>query len=140
MPNTDDPNLQLSLQQPTQELNNIAQVIGQLLQLLKEAVREVFSVGHNASGASGTAFTATGHQIITGIQVSSTSAADAVTINWVDSSAGTTHNIVTDGVIGAAYPLYVLGFQIALDVGDTITYSGADSDMDFIITYEEDLL
>lgn len=135
-----DLDTQLSLQQPTQELNNIAQVIGQLLALLKEAARETFSIGHNASGASGTAFTATGHQIITGIQVSSTSAADAVTINWVDSSAGTTHNIITDGVIGAAYPLYVLGFPLALESGDTITYTGGDADMDFIVTWQEDLL
>jgi len=134
------PSIQLSLQQPTQEINNVARVIGQLLQLLKEAARETNSIGHNAAGATGTAFTATGHQIIVGIQVSSTSAADAVTINWVDSSAGTTHNIITDGVIGAAYPLYALGFPIALDTGDTITYSGADADLDFIISWVEDLL
>lgn len=131
---------QLALQQPTQELNNIAQVLGQLLQLFKVAARETYSVGHNAVGATGTAFTATSHQVIIGIQVSSTSAADAVTINWVDSSAGTTHNIITDGIIGAAYPLYALGFPIVLDAGDTITYTGADADCDFIITWVEDLL
>lgn len=139
-PGPTDPAIQLSLQQPTQELNNIVRNLGELLQLFKEAARETLSIGHNAAGASGTAFTAVGHQIVVGIQVSSTSAADAVTINWVDSSAGTTHNIITDGVIGAAYPLYALGFEIALDDGDTITYTGGDADMDFIITYREDLL
>lgn len=137
---TNDPATQLSLQQPTQELNNIVRNLGELVQMLKEAARETFTVGHNASGATGTAFTATSHQIITGIQVSSTGGADAVTINWVDSDLGTTHNIITDGVIGAAYPLYALGFPLALDVGDTITYSGADADLDFIITWQEDLL
>ena len=137
---TNDPQTQLSLQQPTQELNNIAQVLGQLLQLFKVAGRETFSVGHNASGATGTAFTATGHQVIIGIQVSSTNGADAVTLDWVDDSAGTTHNIITNGVVGAAYPLYALGFPLTLDEGDTITYSGADADCDFIITWVEDLL
>lgn len=131
---------QLSLQQPTQELNNIAQVLGQLLQLFKIAGRETYSVGHNAAGATGTAFTATSHQVIIGIQISSTSGADAVTINWVDSSAGTTHNIITDGVVGASYPLYALGFPIVLEEDDTITYTGADADCDFIITWMEDLL
>jgi len=137
---TNDPGTQLSLQQPTQELNNIVRNLGELVQLLKEAARETFTVGHNAAGATGTAFTATGHQIILGIQVSSTSGADAVTINWVDDSAGTTHNIITDGVVGAAYPLYALGFPLVLEEDDTITYSGADADMDFIITWQEDLL
>ncbi len=137
---TNNPAIQLSLQQPTQELNNIVRNLGELLQFFKEAGLGTHSIGHNAAGASGTAFTAVGSQTIIGIQVSSTSAADLVTINWVDSSAGTTHNIITDGVIGAAYPLYALGFPIGLDDGDTITYTGGDADMDFIITYQEDLL
>ena len=72
------------------------------------------------------------------IQVSSTSGADAVTVNWTDTSAGTTHNIITDGVIGAAYPLYLPG-PLALETGDTITYSGGDSDMNFITSYREAL-
>ena len=136
MQQVEAPSTEFALQQPTQELNNIVRMLGELVTLLSEAGLITYSVGHNASGGTGTAFTSVGHKIITGIQVSSTSAADAVTINWVDSSAGTTHNIITDGVIGAAYPLYALGFPLGLDNGDTITYSGADGDCDFIISYQ----
>lgn len=130
----------LSLEQAIQQLNNIVRMLSTMIENFSQGVWNEYAVGHNASGATGTAFTATGHQVVVGIQVSSTSGADAVTINWVDSSAGTTHNIITDGVIGAAYPLYALGFPIVLDSGDTITYSGADADMDFIVTYREAVL
>lgn len=123
--------------QDLQVKQDIVQAINNLSETGRSGIWITYSVGHNASGATGTAFTATGHQVIQQIAVSSTAGADAVTINWVDDSASTTHNIITDGVIGAAYPLYALGMEIALQSGDTITYSGADSDLDFIITWKE---
>ena len=131
----DDPSIQLSLQQPTQELNNIVRMLGQLLTSLQLGGIRRTSF-HNASGATGTAFTATGDQTVEFVSVSSTAGADAVTLNVVKVSPAGTHNIITDGVIGAAYPLYVPG-PWALEEGDTITYSGADADMDFTITYRE---
>ncbi len=127
---------QPSLEQAIQQLQNIVRYLGQMIGLFGQGVWTFESVGHNASGATGTAFTATGDQTIDVIQVSSTAGADAVTINWVDSDLGTTHNIITDGVIGAAYPLYLPG-PLTLHAGDTITYSGADADLDFIISYRE---
>lgn len=136
---TPGPQKELSLEQPTQQLNNIARALNQLYRLLRLGFWGVEkTVGHNAAGATGTMFTAAGSVLVTNIQASSTNAADAVTINWVDSSAGTTHNIITDGVIGAAYPLYI-PWPYALDVGDTLTYSGADADIDFIVTYRESI-
>lgn len=129
---------QPSLEQAIQQLNNIVRMLGAMLGNFSLGVWSWDSIGHNATGASGTAFTATGDQTVDMIQVSSTSGADAVTVDWVDSSAGTTHNVITDGVIGANYPLFLPG-PLALHSGDTITYSGADSDMDFIITWREAL-
>lgn len=136
MAEQDKSNHQPSTEQGIQQLNNIVRMLSSLYEKISTGIRHWHMIGHNASGATGTAFTAIGEQIIEVIQVSSTSGADAVTVNWVDSSAGTTHNIITDGVIGVNYPLYLPG-PFPLEDGDTITYSGADADMDFIVTYWE---
>lgn len=110
-------------------INNLAGSLGNGVYIAR-------SFGHNASGATGTCFTADGDVEVLFVQVSSTNGADAVTLNLNVAATTLTHNIITDGVIGAAYPLYVPG-PFGLSAGDTITYAGADADCDFITTYRE---
>jgi hypothetical protein len=128
----------ISLEQPTQQINNIVLAINSLLGAINAAGGAWVerTVGHTPSGATGTAFTATGHQVIDFIQVASVSGASTISINWVDSSGPATFNLVTGGVIGAAYPLIVPG-PFSLDNGDTITYTGANTNLRVVITYRE---
>lgn len=124
--------------QDLQVKQDIVQAINNEAETLRQGTMVKRTIGYNAAGATGTFFTATSDQTVLFINVSSTSGADTITINWADDSASTTHNIITDGAIPADSPLRVEG-PFALSVDDELQFAGGDSDMDFIVTYEEQL-
>lgn len=119
--------------QLVQQINNIVQNLGQLVDKLTNGVivdfLTVFSRGVNLANTNPTVvLTATEPLVVTGITVmASAGAAGTAEVTWTDDSATATYSLIFDGVVPADEPLVVPlpGGTLSLDVDDVITVTGA---------------